>query len=113
MRANESSLGWLSDAHGIHEGFQGSQVASFNELDRSLILKVPIRRIQKDARIDPIACIKVHYGNPDPVDAPELRLQARSIWMFPHTRSFASNRSGNCSDGEIQFAGNTSRVKPA
>ncbi len=90
-----------------------SQVASFDELDGSLVLKMPIRRIQEDARIGLVSGVEVNDGNPDPVEAPEVRLKACSIWMFTHTWSFAADRFGDRPDRKIQFAGDTCGVQPA
>ena len=106
-------LGWLPNAHGLDERLQRRQLASFNEFDRGLVLKVSIGRIQEDARIGLVSGVEVHEGHPDPVNAPEVCLQARRIWMLAHAWSFAADRLGDRSDRQIQFPGDTCRVQPA
>ena len=106
-------LGWLPKAHSLDERLQGRQLASFNELDGSLVLKVSIGRIQEDARIGLVSGVEVYYGNPDPVDAPEVCLKAGRIWVFPDTWSFAADCLRDRSDRKIQFTGDPCCVQPA
>jgi hypothetical protein len=103
-------LGWLPKAHGLDERLQGRQLASFNELDRGLVLKVSIGGIQEDAGIGLVSGIEVYDGNPDPVDAPEVRLKAGRIWMLPHAWSFAADCLGDRSHRQIEFPGDPCRV---
>ncbi|HEY6848380.1 MAG TPA: hypothetical protein VI320_19550 [Terracidiphilus sp.] len=74
---------------------------------------MPVRCIQEDACISFVSGVEVHDGNPNPVDAPELSLEARSVRVFTNTRSLAANRFRDRPNRKIEFTGDTCRVEPA
>jgi hypothetical protein len=76
------SLDRLPGVHGLDQSFQRFEVALLNEFNRSLILKVTVGCVEKDARARFVTSIEVNDGHPNAVHTAKLWLQAACIVGF-------------------------------
>jgi hypothetical protein len=63
-----------SRAHRFGEAFKGLEVALLKELDRCLVLKMFVGRVEEDAGALLITGVKLHDGYPNPIQATKFRL---------------------------------------
>src|SRR5258708_38941161 len=110
---NLSSLGGLPDIHCIDEQLQRGEIPILDEFYRSMVLKMPIGRVEKDAGIGFIAGIKIHECDPNPVYPAQLALEAAGVGMFTDTRSLAANGFRDHSYRDMQFMRDTRGVQTA
>ena len=90
-----NSLYGLSSAHRFDEAFEGLEVTLLNELDRSLVLKLSVRRMEEDAGALLVTGVEFHDGHPNPVNTSEFRLQTTCIRMLANARSFLPDGLSN------------------
>src|SRR5271154_3833299 len=107
------SLGWLPDAHGVKEHLQWSEVPVLDEFYRSLVLKMPVRGVEKDAGMGLVAGVEVHKRHPNPVDAAQFALQAAGVGMLADSWGLASDGLCDHTDWNVQLVGNPRCVEAA
>ena len=81
----------LSRAHRFSEVFKGLEVALLNELDRCLVLKMFVGRVEEDAGALLVTGIKPHDGCPNAIQATKFRLQAAGVWVLTNTRGLLAD----------------------
>jgi hypothetical protein len=104
IECNCDSLAWLPGAHGVNEKLQRGEIPILDELDRGLVLKIPVGSIEKDANIRLVASVELKQGHPDPIKTAEFSLQAAGIGRLANAGGSPANGLGNMGDKFICFS---------
>jgi hypothetical protein len=113
MECKGGSLCRLTDAHSIEKQFQRTEVPLFDEFNWSVVLKMTIGSIEKDAGMRLVAGIKIHERNPNSIDATQLALQAAGVGMFANSWSLAADCFSDYAYGHVQFPSDACGIKTA
>ena len=84
-----------SRAHRFGEAFEGLEVAPLKKLDRCLVLKMFVGRVEEDAGALLVTAVKLHDGYPNAIQATKFRLQAAGIGVLANTRSLLADSHSN------------------
>src|SRR3979490_591909 len=106
MECNRYPLGRLPDAHGVYEQLQWGEIPVLDELYWSAVLKIPVRSVEKDARIRLVAGVEIHERRPNPLEPTQFALQAAGIVGLAAGVGVASLGSQIDGDRNIQFTRN-------
>ncbi len=85
----------LSRAHRFSEVFKGLEIALLNELDRCLVLKMFVGRVEEDAGALLVTGVKLHDGCPNVIQATKFRLQAAGVGVLANTRGLLADSHSN------------------